>query len=113
MKNYLTLMVLLASASAFAESTNNQKANSSSEVQSPEYIAELVKEAENSPNYNHQMKETEATVSSQASKAAKQSTSADIPSTQSPQYNPQYTVGNISGGIQSVINYGEAKQDNE
>ena len=113
MKNYLTLMVLLASASAFAESTNNQIANSSSEVQSPEYIAELEKKAENSPDYNDQMKETEATVSSQASKAAKQSTSADIPSTQSPQYNPQYTGDNIGGDIEGVIKAGLAKQDSE
>lgn len=107
MKNYLTLMVLLASANASDECTDFV------DDQLPQCLKELYKEAENSPYYNDQQKKAEATVSSQASKATNKSRSADIPSTKSPQYNPQYTGGNIGGAIQSGINYGLAHQDGE
>ncbi|MDG2348755.1 MAG: hypothetical protein P8L77_04765 [Gammaproteobacteria bacterium] len=110
MKNYLTLMVLLASASAFAESTNNQIANSSSEVQSPESIAEVKKEMKDDPQYMEQAKSIESTADAQVSKDIKQSVSSKLPSKN---YTSGYTGGGVDSAIQGVITYGEAKQDNE
>ena len=110
MKNYLTLMVLLASASAFAESTNNQIANSSSEVQSPESIAEVKKEMEDDRQYMDQAKSIESTADAQMTKDVNQSVSSKLPSKN---YTSGYTGDGVGPAIQGLIKYGEAKQDNE
>ena len=109
MKNYLTLMVLLASANAFAESTNNQIANSSSEVQSSESIAEVKKEMEDDRQYMDQAKSIESTADAQMTKDVNQSVSSKLPSKN---YTSGYTGDNIGGDMKGFIKAGLAKQDN-